>query len=334
MLTLISGANPVLRAQSSGLLVGIRQVDGDSQAYRTIWIAPQQGKLRVVADGPDLVVPGRTGFFRVCVVTAQSLDDGELSISDSVLVQPATPRRGSCAHPVSKTPVGKARCESRERETITFASGMFLSVAERGDYDCGVHPASNELEGVRSLAGSSVDLDSLFTREQRQAFASLALAAAKARFGDLGTFDSAAVADPGSEARLAVEGPAGIHRGDGRWMLTGSASCSSCGMMPLIYPIPDFILPARVVGHDTVGATAVAAKRRYPNASDVMASPSGDVVAVVRDGRLLVFAPTGAEPGAPVLDVASGDIVMLQWATGRFTDVWSRTLREILGKPR
>ena len=47
-------------AQESGALIGLRQWTDSGGAYRTVWIAREGGAVRLLASGPDLIVPRRS----------------------------------------------------------------------------------------------------------------------------------------------------------------------------------------------------------------------------------------------------------------------------------
>jgi hypothetical protein len=61
---LLAACGSIAGAQS-GLLLGLHRADDSSEiSERSLWIAPQDGKLQIL-ELPDLIVPRKTGFWRV-----------------------------------------------------------------------------------------------------------------------------------------------------------------------------------------------------------------------------------------------------------------------------
>jgi hypothetical protein len=76
-----------------------------------------------------------------------------------------------------------------------------------------------------------------------------------------------------------------------------------------------------------------AIRARFPNATDAFSSPSGDVVAVVEGETLRVLTPSGGKLGSPVISIPlEGEVVMIEWATGRFVAQWSAQLAALVAK--
>src|SRR4051812_33067482 len=114
--TLALAAMPRLtHAQDSGVLLGLHVSIADSgESYRTYWIARQGTSVRLVAAGPDLLVPRPAGFWRVCVVERHELSDGQLNHWDTVIAGPAEVKRGKCSirdKPTTEAEQQAAMCE-------------------------------------------------------------------------------------------------------------------------------------------------------------------------------------------------------------------------------
>ena len=327
---MLAVAPPTVAAQS-GLLLGVNTNSG----YRTLWIAPAAGKPRLVGSGADLVVPGKSGFWRVCVPSSHMMDGDMLVSTDSVVVQAATGRRGACAttDSVTQAEEKERRCESNTRLVVQFVSGALMSVEEQGDSYCGAHPSGGVRHLLTTLQDQPVSLDRLLTSAQRAELRRQSLAAAKKEFEGFGKFD-VKPDDDREVNHLTDLRDWAIERGTGRWQANGTISCTpyvGCGAMSQRFSIPGFTLPKSVVGHDALTPSWSAIRKRYPEARDAVSSPAGDIVVVVLDGELLVFAPTGAGLGEPVDRVSiGGTVVMAQWAIGRYVSNWTEQLRGLL----
>jgi hypothetical protein len=326
-------------AQQSGVLLGLRDSGTGASRYRTLWIAPESGTLRVVASGPDLIVPGRTAFWRVCVIGDHSLKEGELSVWDSLVVRPASADRGACARTDSgptNAEQQNARCDSTTESEILFASGDAISVEAHFEGTCGMHPTGDAEVRLQSIDGRELKLEEFLTVSGRETLLKHALQAGREQFADFGSFDrttpDATTDQP--RAHLVLEHMWAVERGHGQWQVVATASCSphvTCGGTFLRFSVTGFAPPAALVGHDALSPNLDAIRARYPGVKDAVSSPRGDVVVALTDDSLLVFTPNAGRLGAPVFSQAMhARIVSAQWAIGRFVPVWSDQLKRVL----
>src|SRR5262245_35342749 len=106
-------------AQQSGLLLGLSSrgcsstdvPDGCTQRWRTLWVAPRNGAVTVIAELPDLIVPTVNGFWHVGVRTYCEPLDWSLSVKDKLF-----------ALPVKERPVieGVVPCEEASKAAETY----------------------------------------------------------------------------------------------------------------------------------------------------------------------------------------------------------------------
>jgi hypothetical protein len=299
--------------------------------YRTFWITAASDAPRVIS-GPDLIVPGREGFWRVCTVRHRESQDGEQSVSDSLVIARADRERGVCAMPESITgDESEARCSSEGETKVTFAGPAAIGVQSNAEYNCGAHPDGAAQVVLRRLDGDTIAFGTALTAAERGRWYDRALAAGTKQFADFGIFDNWTMED--GLAHLSLEDAIGIERAAGRWQAVGIVSCTphvACGAGSFHFSIPGFVLPRRLTGRDALRPTLAVIAARNPRASDAFSSPSGDVVAVVDADTLRVFVPNGAHLGSPVMSMPfDGNVVMIEWATGRFVSQWSRQLAPI-----
>ncbi|HEX7677080.1 MAG TPA: hypothetical protein VF713_03075, partial [Thermoanaerobaculia bacterium] len=207
---------------SSGILLGLN-LAGDPASYRTFWIAPVDNRVRVVASGPDLIVPGRTGFWRACVVGGYTVEDSALQSSDSVIVYRATAARGACAAGSTEPSddVRKsARCSGSTSYDILFAGAEAVSSMVFQESICGVHPTGGSALQIQTLHGRALNLEALLGRERREALIRSARRAGRVEFSDYGIFEGVGKPrDYGPSPRLTLEHEWGIERAPGRWQV-------------------------------------------------------------------------------------------------------------------
>ena len=343
--TAMAGLPISLGAQEAGVLLGQRLTDPESGSrYRTLWITRDGGGVRVAASGPDLIVPRRSGFWRVCLVSGRGPTEYGMSEWDSLVAAPATARRGDCAAPAdtAATPdEGDSSCRSTEEVEILFLGTDAVSLETHEESDCGAHPSGGTTVTLMTLEGdSAIDITRRLSPAQRSTLIRATLRAANREFADLGRADTADSESEGADAdeglHFRVQKEWGVERGAGRWQLAGNAYCSpyvGCGDGPRRFSIPGLAPPPSVTGPDVLVPPLAAIRAGYPRVTDAVASPRGDLLVAVGGDSLLVFAPRAGKLGTPVLLVAgAGRIVMAQWAIGRFVPIWTERLTALLGR--
>ncbi len=326
-------------AQSSGLLLGLRTSNDSAGEYRTYWIAPENGGVHLVASGPDLLVPRRSGFWRVCLVSGHELNDDELGEFDSIVARPATPARSICAIPpreITEKEHDAARCTMSSESVILFVGSDVVSREVHEESNCGAHYSGGQHAELESLDdGKRVDYATALDSAQTNALQAATVRAARAEFADFGEVDTAA-SEPGDgdvHAHLTTLDEWAIERGQGHWQTVGQADCSpyvACGDMLRRFSVA-YQPPRKLVGHDDVSPSFSAIKARVPHLLDAVSSPRGDMLIALTADSLLVFAPHGGTLGDPVFRIpVSGQIVMAQWAVGRFVPIWTEKLKTLL----
>jgi hypothetical protein len=343
--TLALAATPRLaQAQDSGVLLGLHVSIPDSgESYRTYWIARQGASVRLVAAGPDLLVPRPSAFWRVCVVEHHELSDGQLNHWDTVIAGPATAKRGKCAvrdKPTTEAEQQAAMCEMSSSNQIQFIASSAISIEQQFASTCGAHPSGGAWVSLRSLdTDSLVDFSSLVEPGRKSTLVAASLEAARAEFADFGRVDTLEAPDsdtiPG--AKLSLIRQWAVERGAGHWQAVGQTTCSpyvACGDDGRRFSITGFAAPASLVGHDGLSLPFQAIKAAFPNVRDAVSSPRGDLIIALSDDELVAFVVRDGKLGAPELRLhLSAQIVMAQWAIGRFVSAWTSKLRPLLGAP-
>ena len=339
--TLALAAPRPTQAQSSGVLLGLHVSIADSgESYRTYWIAREGSTVRLAASGPDLLVPRPSGFWRVCVVEHHELSDGQLNQWDTVIAAPATVKRGKCAvrdKPVTEDEQQAAMCEMSASTRIQFVASSGISTEQQFQSTCGMHPSGGAEVGLRSLdTDSLVDFASLLEAGRKSKLVPASLAAARAEFEDFGRVDTTETPDDTIPvAKLTLVRQWAVERGVGLWQAVGQTTCSpyaACGDDGRRFSIPGFAAPASLVGHDGLAISLQTIKAAFPGARDAVSSPRGDLVVALSDNELVAFIVKDGKLGAPALRLPlSGQIVMAQWAVGKFVPSWTSKLGPLLG---
>ena len=153
---LLAACGTMAEAQS-GLLLGLHRAsaeDGSEIPHRTLWIEPQAGTLQIM-ELPDLIVPRKTGFWRVG--TRFYCDPDE--VKNDPHKEPL-PQGALFAAPVNQQPIvyGVVQCPAHVQYLdtegmcgdnvpdgargidVSFVNGEFISLNDWWRTDCGGHP--------------------------------------------------------------------------------------------------------------------------------------------------------------------------------------------------
>jgi hypothetical protein len=322
-------------AQRSGLLLGL---GGDTvNVYRTLWIAPVDGRMAVAARHDGIVVPRDSGFWKVdvlhgCGVSYRSwfsppdssafLDQFDHVVRHRVGEAPK-PEVESIPCDEAARRVGRDSGDVDEDDycyvshrRLTHVSPRLLSSWWDSQTTEFCEPGS-----YRESEGNDVS----DWNEQPVPFLEH-LPAARARWlvaeferqkGDCSAQDSP------DEAW-------GIERALGGWKATfrtyGATVCrgESGGDVTTTVAVP-----ASLARRDDAATWLPALRKVHGKVRDVFTSPSRDVVAAMVGRRLVVHAPKAGKLGPVVLSVPldrSYTPVMVEWATGAHVDRWTREL--------
>ena len=345
VVALVLASRPV-EAQRSGALVGL-------STGRTFWIAPDANGIRVLERDGVLVVPRQTGFWSVGFSRARTPPD--TGTYETVLDPPPAEVApwGYACHSEScrdwfalglwTAPLGAPAPEIvypdddfiwQQRRAggvlgvrVTMLTPGYIALTEHSEYYGSASGTTSYIGALDSLAvypyiagqgelgGDPVQLDSVvvrrFMRECSRQYRSA---------DDVGI----SIADLGTAERSRY-----IARKNARWRLfwhfgvSGGAGRGAEFSCELPYRVP-----ASIVRRDSLVPAWSAIRRAVPKARDAASSPSGDLVIVLTDFELLVFAPTAGSLGAPkaTVPVDYADLVMVEWATGRSVARWTAEL--------
>jgi hypothetical protein len=341
-------------AQQNGLLLGLRtgpdvprSQAGTIPVYRTLWIAPLQDNLAVVATIPTLVVPRDDGFWRVDIEPTCGITEATMEMEGAFLdsFRTAVWRRwGSartfvppdhemdCAQALQRiramvedtTGIGgeEGACNVREM-TLTFASPK---VASYSVYTAHTEFCSPGRYASRTHLFVSGPADSVIANRPDSTM-SLLQALIRPRAAMLEKRWAAAVTDCTHEDN--PDANWGIVRGVGEWVTdfssTGPTACRGEGMAA--FDIRERI-PASIARSEA-RAWLARIRRVVSKVDDFFVSPRQDVVAV-RSGDTLTFHTARGETlGPPSLIYAlrpGEQVIMVEWAVGSHVARWTKEL--------
>jgi hypothetical protein len=91
----------------------------------------------------------------------------------------------------------------------------------------------------------------------------------------------------------------------------------------------DIVLPRDIISHDTLCIDWNTIKQKIPQARDAVSSPEKDMLAVLTPSELLIYTDPEKGMEKPALSIAvdsSESIVLNQWATGEYVDIWDKVV--------
>ena len=332
-------------AQSSGLLLGLSggdrapQVsDTPSVQYRTLWLAPGQGKLALVAELPTLVVPRSDGFWRLDVETSCGITEATMEMGGPFVDRYADPVWRKLGSPRTFVPGDhllacvEARRKVREIRdtadvelyaepcnvrdvTVTYVSPGFVSYhtysaqtefCSPGRYTSRVH-----LSVVDTLHKSLSLLESLAPARK----------VALTRQWDAARTDCTFEESPDENW--------GIIRGTGEWVTDFSSSgptvCRGDGMAE--FEIRERIPPSIARSESTEWLLRL--REVVPGLDDFFVSPAGDLVVVRTGDQLHAFTVEGVRLAGPIFGYTLSPherVILAEWAVGTHVRRWSAEL--------
>ncbi|MBW9157436.1 hypothetical protein [Clostridium tagluense] len=324
---------PYTKGNQSGLLLGLKyykNVDYKlpyvnenktilEPVYRTLWIS-YDGSVEPISELPFLFVPRRTGFWKL-QVSREITDNYGV---DSLL-----------AAPVGKE-IKKTGIKVRNADFYDFKSINFVG----NDYVC----YERDIESDKQLNASHllevVPLDTIYTGSEVPIVASKVLgekgieglnSGAKSYLRTILKKDKDIVTDTPLPTSF------GIFRKNGKWLLRGRLNFSE----PTVKnEYADFNVPIEapenLVNYDSLFPSWEVIKQKVPNALDAYTSPNKDIVVVLTNSKLAVYAIKDNILGAvPLkeLQLKNSEVsVMAQWATDDYVKIWSEDVKKVQGK--
>jgi hypothetical protein len=322
----------------SGALVGL-------SGGQTLWIAPVNGKIRVLA-AQDYIVPRKDGFWHVRLDVKWAPQEGSPpeAITEAVKNDPALSgvppgygrlwavplKKGmdAMAWPAEQS-VTSVQAEDNQNESpmdVTQSSGeeedqksylSFLSPDYLSFYE--EHTSGGRIrETERILNVTDPPGAAVRATEQLLVHEVPAHISSTAREKDL-----IACIDPDGKEGFQEEdflrsAIIGIRRKNQKWVYDSVAEneddlFAACAASALP--------PKRIVGSNELFPEWRQIKATYPDAEDAFSSPSHDLLLITGDSHLIIVPVYDGKIGKPLADIDLFDQpVMVQWAIGKYVD--------------
>lgn len=340
---------PAEAPAQSAVLIGLHFNAWDDEkgvnppGYRTFLITFRDGKARLSAEIPDLIVPRKDGFWRVGAVHNGPARDG--GFQEFVYVSPARsiPRALGEYHP----PAAGGNCDRTDQAAIEFVSPDLLSVSYLHAPGCSLesetqHSTYNLDEPARPLDIRAVlGPAGWMALKKADAAAKAAVNLPRKCMG----MSSATATNWGFERSSRLP-----NSSKKDWILVGDFSaphvCNGGDTFEIKSPIPESVIRAHYQSSTLLSLASSAAAREIgidPN--EAALTPAGDFLVAFTSSSygepIRVFQVNGQTlKAAPALSVSTGinlswgfNVVMLQWALGTHVEKWEAELKAIAASP-
>jgi len=323
-----------VRVQSA-VLLGLRtdypQAGGwDYSTYRTVMLANDQGQLQKIAEGDGILMPYRTDFMRI---SPQSL----VISKEEYRVLGASPAIESSKSQMTNP--AKSSGSLKLSEKLLFAGNRYLSVAQTIRQNTqGKESQQEEYIWVKDLRD--------IANNKPEALKNPALAphvSMKSLYGDsiqsrLGTLNPGKKQSSGNTASARSAADNGeswaIVRKQGKWVPQLAAYMSQGSLKFQLQDVP-IDLPDSVVSYDRLTTDWNEIVRLVPDAKDAFSSPNHELLGIVSDKHISVYASEGQLSRNPLLTLGlepNESIVMIQWAVDEpYIEMWKEKGKKLLG---
>ncbi len=328
LVSIVSGQAQV----SSGLLLGYKE----GSSYKTLWIAPQNGKL-VAKQGQDILVPRKSGWWRVgsSSATAKGLDQ-EISTKQYLFAQAtALGSRGT-------KPDFEPDCTEQSQDSLLWVHEQYLALEQNAGGYCkgAAHPWSAGTLQVRDLdfiqrSGNSLNFDL-----QLKHFKDLVeLIDDRAEDKLIQSGEAFYKALPADKQDFYEKSPSpvnwGLIRRDGQWVLRGRLGYSYEAVRSVCCIDFDsgITLPSGLVGHDRLAISYAVLKKGNPKIIDAFSSPKNDILYTLEKTQLTAYGLQNGKLGAVIFRLGFKNQVapvMIEWANAGSVARWTQDLQKLL----
>lgn len=281
---------------------------------QTLWIAPVDGKMQVIAVN-DYVIPRKDGFWRV-LLPSKSWPPAVVAFPLSKSKGGTTAKRGASTEKKDDRAGGEDQSDEKmqpqsdevQRQEVKFLSPAYISI----------YTETEQSEGYSLLQTTER------TGESMLVFSDANLSIPE----DVKMKDVKACVDPQDENADYQEYAAqretiGIVRARGQWRYDGGISLRAYQTNCAASLVP----PKSIVAQNELFPIWKEIKDVYPDAEDAFSSPNHDMLLVFYQNRLMVAPVWHGKVGKPLLRLeVEGKPVMVEWALGKYLDVWTKQL--------
>lgn len=307
----------------TALLLSLKKPEGNnSYSYKTIFIAAQNNQLITTLEGNGIYFPRRSGFWQIAVerntINQYSQD---LIFSSNILAN------------TQKLETIEERAAMNIKEdysiirNILYLGNDYISIEEVRQRDGITMENIVSLVPVDTLPNiKPVDISDLVGDK-----GTTAMDAARKN-----TMEEKGLSAFGLKPSSLRNSNLTLERRMGRWIFKGRLSYTADKSLRTEDYSINLIPPNSLVYYDALAIPWTNVKDKIPEAVDVFTSPNKDIAAIITKNEILIYSTVNGEiVGVPLKKIKLEDnesIIMAEWATGQYMDIWEKTLTPLLLK--
>lgn len=309
----------------TGLLLGLKSLELENNIetwnYRTIFIRGYNKDVVSIYEMEDILLPRKTGFWKV-KVDREEIDG---NVNDTIV-----------ANAINKTKV----LEDKEE----LEPSLQMSIKEVGKEE--KKDIENTVKNILYIGNDYISIENVYYRNKGERVLEFYPIDNINKGNPMKIFDIIGKAGQeafieGANKKILSENQKykdslidlkpneesfGLFRRNGHWVFEGRLNFAENG----IYRYKNFnikaIPPKEVVHFDEISIPWNAIKTKIPEALDVFISPNEDLAIVLNHNNILIYLIEDGEIGdIPVEKIklkAGEKIIMAEWATGRYPQLW------------
>jgi hypothetical protein len=332
--------------------------------YETLWIVRDRSGAHIAATLPDIIVPRKTGFWHIGIQhtcqfsppsKSEEADHGNISTADLAYAVPVEkPATLELDYPLCDSATAKRVLDDSYDPKISGSGVGSDAPGECGWWNFWFESVLPDLISVGSYTGQSESCEArgghtttqFWVQSPDSPISTYHEPTVEVLFDQL--FGPAghrawvkAVSTNGAEGDCA-EDSAGVipqtgwslKHAWGEWYTSAfvqtSNFCSVSGD-------PKLVVPRSLTHSAPLPVPWSALQKQLPNLADAYVSPDGSVLLAFQSKRdadqhfvqilsVALYDFSGGKVGTKLLDLPLSDLVMVQWATGRFVQSWTDSL--------
>ncbi|AEI45810.1 hypothetical protein [Paenibacillus mucilaginosus] len=298
----------------TALLVGTRtdrpapsgQKGQTSSVYRSFLLAPEGGRLEMIASGKGILMPYKMEFWRI---------DGETAANGSTMLG-AVRVASNGKTPLVRSSAVRSQGNPAFSEKLLFAGNRYVAIAQ-------TPPGGREMLWVKELPQLAAPRRSASAEPLQEPHVTLRSLLGESAQPLVRSLDAA---PPGGGHDTVGESWT-LERRQGNWT---AMLASYDGSGPNGYRLKDVPadLPDALVSYDTLSTPWAEVSGLQPAATDAFTSPNLDMAVVVTPRSLVVHPMHRGELiASPLLTVPLAEnetVVMTHWALDPYIDQWKR----------
>jgi hypothetical protein len=304
-------------SSDSGILLGIRTpkkvqspYDTKEFSYRTLWISAKDKSLQPIIETDDLLLPRKTGFWKVGV--NREIDKGV--INDVIFAHTLLQQSSSNV----STSIGSIDNNKSVYNSILYVGNDFISTEAFNSVNNNL-TVRLKMEPVDNiLSDKGVQISDFAGQSGNDA-----LKKAKKEF--VMSLNKPNIVETD---RYIEEENFGLVRKTGHWFFKGRISFIGNNKTEYSDFNINLIPSSNLIHYDTLYLPWTLIKDKVPEANDAFTSPNKDLALIISGSKLLIYSiNNGSLSDEPLkrIKLQEGDsVVMAEWATGDYVDKWSK----------